>query len=170
MEEKITAKHPLIVKGNKKLMVVFMSNNRPHDPIMLTLRPSDKLASSWSLETVNGMKSTAVLFSEREGSGSVKVCTGSSCSAPHWNSFHSEYKWVWANVGLGKGQRHVTVEGDSGMVVYVYGGKYRYGYATAGVCSEGKCTHKSSGVYTHSEGQLRYTPAIFALQKERFKI
>ncbi|KAK0155591.1 IgGFc-binding protein [Merluccius polli] len=136
MREDVRPKLPLIVKGNKKLMVIFLSDNRPHDPIMMTLLPSNKLASSWSLDTVAQLSSTAVIFSEREGSSSVKVCIGSSCISPKWNDFHSEGTWVWTNMALGKGQKHVKVEGDSGMVVYVYGGQHRYGYATAGVCSE----------------------------------
>ena len=146
MQEDVRPKRPLIVKGNKKLMVIFMSDNRPHDPIMMTLLPSNKLASKWSLDTVAQMSSTAVIFSEREGSSSVKVCIGSSCSSPKWNDFHSEGTWVWTNMPLWKGQHHVKVEGDSGMVVYVYGGKHRYGYATAGVCSEGQCAHQSSSL------------------------
>ncbi|CAL8248394.1 unnamed protein product [Lota lota] len=136
LTKNVMPKHPLLVTGNKKLMVVFMSTNKPHDSIMLMLLSSDKLASSWSLETVDEMSSTAVIFSEREGSSSVKVCMKSSCSSPTWSDFHSGGKWVWANMALGEGQKHVRVDGDSGMVVYVYGGANRNGYATAGVCSE----------------------------------
>ncbi|KAJ3598008.1 hypothetical protein NHX12_001523, partial [Muraenolepis orangiensis] len=123
-------------QGDKKLMVIFMSDNYPQDPIMLTLRPSNKLASSWSLDTLEKLQSTAVIFSEQQGSSGVKVCVGSNCRSPKWSPFHSNAKWVWANVPLGNGQKHVRVDGDSGMVVYVYGGKSRYGYSTSGVCSE----------------------------------
>ena len=126
--------------GNKKLLVVFLSKKRAHDPIMLVLRSSDRLASAWSLETVDEMSSTAVILSEREGRDSVKVCINSSCSSPMWSKHQAGAKWFWARVDLGQGQNHVTVDGDSDMVVYVYGGSPYEGYATAGVCSEGKCT------------------------------
>ena len=138
MEINVTPKIPLLVRGNKKLLVVFMSTNR--DAMMLILRSSDKLASAWSLETVEKMSGTALIFSEREGSNSVKVCKGSSCKSPMWSNHHLGAEWVWANVALGTGQNHWTVEGDSDMVAYVYGGARHEGYATAGVCSEGKCT------------------------------
>ncbi|XP_059921972.1 IgGFc-binding protein-like [Gadus macrocephalus] len=136
ISEWVTPNQPLLVTGNKKLLVVFLSTNKPHDAIMLVLRSSDRLASAWSLETVDKMSSTAVILSEREGRDSVKVCMKSSCSSPMWSKHQAGAKWVWAKMALGKEQNHVTVDGNSGMVVYVYGGEHRKGYATAGVCSE----------------------------------
>ncbi|XP_070767732.1 IgGFc-binding protein-like [Enoplosus armatus] len=132
---KLILKHPLVVKSNKKVMVLLLSNNRPHDPFLITLTPTSKHATDWAVETVGGLKSTVAIVSEREGAGSVKVCLKGKCLSPKWRTFHA--RWVWSNVEVGELQNHVTVEGDAPMAVYVFGGKHRHAYGTAGICSEG---------------------------------
>ncbi|XP_077455262.1 IgGFc-binding protein-like [Stigmatopora argus] len=137
IHQKLINKHPLVVKSNKKVMVLLLSNNKPHDPFLMTVTPTCKLSTDWTAETVDGLKSTVAILAEREGSSSVKVCLKGRCLSPHWNSFLSDKQWVWSNVAVGSQQSHVTVEGDARMAVYVYGGKNRHAYGTAGVCAAG---------------------------------
>ncbi|XP_049585555.1 IgGFc-binding protein isoform X2 [Syngnathus scovelli] len=135
--QELINKHPLVVKSNKKVMVLLLSNNKPHAPFLMSLTPTCKFSTSWAVETVNGLPSTVAILSEREGSSSVKVCFKGRCLSPQWNSFKSDQQWVWSNVAVGSEKSHVTVEGDTRMAVYVYGGKDRQAYGTAGVCSAG---------------------------------
>ncbi|XP_056237753.1 IgGFc-binding protein-like [Seriola aureovittata] len=129
--------HPLVVKSNKKVLVLLLNSNRPSDPFLITLTPTYKLATDWAVETIAGFQSFVAIISEREGSGSVKVCQKGRCFTPNWSGSLSDKRWVWSNVPVESQQSHVTVEGDAQMAVYVYGGKHRHGYGTAGVCSEG---------------------------------
>lgn len=121
-------------------MVLLLSNNKPNDPFLVTLTPTSKLANGWAVETLDGLESTAVILSESEGAASVKVCLSGECLKPRWTVFPSDTKWVWSNVKVGNKQAHVTVEGAARMAVYVYGGKHRHGYATAGICHGGTHT------------------------------
>ncbi|XP_034384908.1 IgGFc-binding protein-like isoform X1 [Cyclopterus lumpus] len=135
---KMMSKQPLLVKSNKKIMVLLLSNNNPHDPFLITMTPTSKLATDWAVETVGGLVNTIAILSETEGAGSVKVCvTKGHCLSPKWNTLLSNKQWVWSNIVVGKKQNHVTVEGDARMAVYAYGGKHRHAYGIAGVCSEG---------------------------------
>ncbi|XP_035527995.1 IgGFc-binding protein-like [Morone saxatilis] len=138
--QKVIFKHPLVLKSDKKVMVLLLSNNKPNDPFLITLTPTCKLATDWAVETVGGIPSTVAILSEREGAGSVKVCLKARCHSPKWRSFLSDKRWVWSNVPVGKEQSHVTVEGDARMAVYIYGGKYRHAYGIAGICSKGHST------------------------------
>ncbi|XP_040900961.1 IgGFc-binding protein-like [Toxotes jaculatrix] len=135
--QKLIFRHPLVIESDKKVMVLLLSNNKPNDPFLITLTPTCQLATDWAVETVDGLQSTVAILSEREGSGSVKVCLKGHCFSPKWSTFLSDKRWVWSNVAVGQQQSHVTVEGDARMAVYVYGGKYRHAYGTAGICSEG---------------------------------
>lgn len=130
-----------IVKSDKKVMVLLLSNNKPNDPFLIMLTPTCKLATDWAVETVGGLRSTVAILSEREGAGSVKVCLKGQCRSPKWSNFLSDKRWVWSNVVVGKQQSHVTVKGDARMAVYSYGGKSRHAYGIAGICSEGTHTH-----------------------------
>ncbi|XP_068425896.1 IgGFc-binding protein-like [Clinocottus analis] len=135
---RLMLKQPLIVMSNKKVMVLLLSNNKPHDPFLITLTPTSKLATDWAVETVGGLLSTIAILSEREGAKSVKVCVKKGqCHSPKWNILLSNKHWMWSNVAVGRKQSHVTVEGDARMAVYAYGGKHRHAYGIAGVCSEG---------------------------------
>ncbi|XP_051922507.1 IgGFc-binding protein-like [Hippocampus zosterae] len=135
--QKLINKHPLVVKSNKKVMALLLSNNKPHDPFLMSLTPTSKLSNDWAVETVDGLSNTVAILSEREGSSSVKVCLKGHCLSPRWNNLISDQQWVWSNVAVGAEQSHVTVEGDARIAVYVYGGKSRHAYGTAGVCSAG---------------------------------
>nr|XP_061814216.1 IgGFc-binding protein-like [Nerophis lumbriciformis]XP_061814224.1 IgGFc-binding protein-like [Nerophis lumbriciformis] len=172
---------PLVVRSNKKVMVLLLSNNKPHDPFLLTITPTCKMATDWTLQTLGGGFSSAVaLLAEREGSSGVKVCMEGRCLSPRWSNFLSDPRWVWSNVALGSHAGHVTVEGDARMAVYGYGGKTRHGFGTAGVCStggpppvaprdpcedvtcrakercvEGKCVHMSTAT-CHAVGDPHY--------------
>ncbi|KAM8847126.1 IgGFc-binding protein-like [Synchiropus picturatus] len=128
---------PMIVQSNKPVMVLLVSDNHPHDPFMLTLTPSSRLASGWTVETLAGLSSTVAIVSEREGAHSVRVCSlDTGCRPLKWNPFRANKERVWSNVKVGHSQSHVTVSGDAQMAVYVYGGKHRHGYGTAGVCAD----------------------------------
>ncbi|XP_037310078.2 IgGFc-binding protein [Pungitius pungitius] len=134
---KLLSTESLVVKSDKKVMVLLLSNNRPFDPFLITLTPTDKFATGWAVETMGGLPSTVVILSEKEGAGSVKVCVKEGqCHSPKWQNLLSDKKWVWSNVAVGTLQSHVTVEGDTRMAVYAYGGKHRHAYGIAGVCSE----------------------------------
>ncbi|XP_071324408.1 IgGFc-binding protein-like [Trachinotus anak] len=133
----VTSKHRPVVKSNKKVMVMLLSNNKPHDPFLITLTPSYKLGTDWAADTLGGLEDIVAIISERQGSSSVKVCYKGHCQSPNWRGSLSDNRWVWSNVNVGTKQNHVTVTGDARMAVYVYGGKHRHGYGTAGVCSEG---------------------------------
>ncbi|XP_074510552.1 IgGFc-binding protein-like [Sebastes fasciatus] len=134
--QRLRCKQPLVVKSDKKVMVLLLSSNYPHDPFLITMTPTCKLATDWAVETVDGLRSTVAIVSEREGAGSVKVCVKKGrCISPKWRSM-SDKRWVWSNVPVGTQQAHVTVEGDASMAVYVYGGQRRHGYGIAGVCHE----------------------------------
>ncbi|CAB1446239.1 unnamed protein product [Pleuronectes platessa] len=135
--EKFTSEHPLSVKSDKKVMVLLLSDNVPSDPLLIRLIPTHRLGTDWAVETEDGIPSTVAIISEREGSGSVKVCVRGRCSSPKWRHFLNHQHWVWSNVDVGDKQSHVTVKGDAQMAVYVYGGKHRRSYGTAGICSEG---------------------------------
>nr|XP_057909028.1 IgGFc-binding protein-like [Doryrhamphus excisus] len=135
--QKLISRHPLVVQSNKRVMVLLLSNNKPHDPFLIALTPTCKMSNDWTVETVDGFSSAVAILSEREGSSSVKVCTRGRCLSPRWNDFISDKRWVWSNVAVGKHESHVTVEGDARMLVYGYGWKSRHGYGTAGVCSSG---------------------------------
>uniref|UniRef100_UPI0037E7E52E IgGFc-binding protein-like n=1 Tax=Semicossyphus pulcher TaxID=241346 RepID=UPI0037E7E52E len=132
---KLTYKHAMVIKSNKKVMVMLLSNNKPHDPFLITLTPSSKLSTDWSVETVAGIPSVVSIISEQEGSGSVKVCLPGRCFPVKWKKLGSDKQWVWSNVAVGTQRSHVTVESDARMAVYVFGGKLRHGYGTSGVCA-----------------------------------
>uniref|UniRef100_A0A4W6EU93 VWFD domain-containing protein n=1 Tax=Lates calcarifer TaxID=8187 RepID=A0A4W6EU93_LATCA len=134
-KHKVLFKQPMIVKSDKKVMVMFISNNKPNDPFLITLIPTCKLATDWTVETVDGIPSTVAIMAEREGAGSVKLCWKGKCISPKWRNILSNNNWVWSNVNVGNEQNHLTVEGDARTAVYVYGGKYRHAYGTAGVCA-----------------------------------
>nr|XP_019946686.1 PREDICTED: IgGFc-binding protein-like [Paralichthys olivaceus] len=129
----------MAVKSDKKVMVLHLSNNYPHDPFLIRLIPTHRLATDWAVETISGLPSTVAIVSEREGAGSVKVCVRGKCFSPKWFGFKKLFNkdWVWFRVFVGSKQNHVTVEGDAQMAVYVYGGKAGHSYGTAGICSEG---------------------------------
>ncbi|KAF3840367.1 hypothetical protein F7725_019084 [Dissostichus mawsoni] len=135
--QKLIYKSPLVVKSNKKVMVLLLSDNRPHDPFLITLIPTCKLSTDWAVETVGGLLNTVSILSEKEGAASVKVCWSGRCISPRWSSLLTDKHWVWSNVDVGHQQSHVRVEGDALMAVYAYGGKHRHSYGIAGVCSEG---------------------------------
>ncbi|XP_034005233.1 IgGFc-binding protein-like [Trematomus bernacchii] len=135
--QKLIYKRPLVVKSNKKVMVLLLSDNRPHDPFLITLIPTCKLSTDWAVETVGGLLNTVSILSEKEGAASVKVCWSGKCISPRWSSLLTDKHWVWSNVDVGRQQSHVRVEGDALMAVYAYGGKHRHSYGIAGVCSEG---------------------------------
>ncbi|CAJ1061895.1 IgGFc-binding protein-like [Xyrichtys novacula] len=99
-------KRPLIVKSNKKVMVLLLSNNKPHDPFLITLTPTFQMSTDWAVETVGGPQKQTLHHSREKG--------GKKCQ--------------------GKKQKHVTVQGNALMAVYTYGGKRKLGYGTAGVC------------------------------------
>ncbi|TDH12248.1 hypothetical protein EPR50_G00069860 [Perca flavescens] len=130
-------RQPLVVKSDKKVMVLLLSNNLPNDPFLITLTPSCKLATDWAVETVSGFDNDVAILSERQGAGSVKVCVKGLCQTPKWSDFLSNNGWVWTNVPVGKQQSHVTVKGDARMAVYAYGGTISNAYGIAGVCSGG---------------------------------
>lgn len=135
---KLISKHPLVVKSNKNVMVLLVSDNKPFDPFLITLTPTSKFATDWAVETMGELSSTVVILSEKEGAGSVKVCVKEGqCHSPKWQNFLDDKQWVWSNVAVGTLQSHVTVEGDARMAVYAHGGKSRHAYGIAGVCSEG---------------------------------
>uniref|UniRef100_A0A8C9YAT7 VWFD domain-containing protein n=1 Tax=Sander lucioperca TaxID=283035 RepID=A0A8C9YAT7_SANLU len=154
---------PLVVKSNKKVMVLLLSNNLPNDPFLITLTPSCKLASDWTVETVNGFDNDVAILSERQGAGSVKVCVEGLCQTPKWSDFLSDKGWVWSNVPLGKRQSHVKVQGDARMAVYAYGGIFWHSYGISGVvpppptpapdpCEKVKCRVKErcvNGICVH---------------------
>ncbi|KAK5905281.1 hypothetical protein CesoFtcFv8_006761 [Champsocephalus esox] len=127
---------PLVVKSNKKVMVLLLSDNRPFDPFLITLIPTSKLSTDWAVETVGGLHNTVSILSEKEGAASVKVCWSGRCRSPRWSFFLSDKQWAWSNVNVGQQQSHVRVEGDALMAVYAYGGRHRHSYGIAGVCSE----------------------------------
>ncbi|XP_040020452.2 IgGFc-binding protein [Gasterosteus aculeatus] len=134
---KLISKHPLVVKSNKNVMVLLVSDNKPFDPFLITLTPTSKFATDWAVETMGELPSTVVILSEKEGAGSVKVCVKEGqCHSPKWQNFLDDKQWVWSNVAVGTLQSHVTVEGDARMAVYAHGGKSRHAYGIAGVCSE----------------------------------
>ncbi|XP_065813942.1 IgGFc-binding protein [Labrus bergylta] len=131
-------KRPLMVKSNKKVMVLLLSDNKPRDPFLITLIPTCKLSTDWTVETVNGFNSWVSIVSRREGASSVKVCNKGQCfSKLEWSSVGSDNVWVSTNVKVGKQQSHFTVEGDVRMAVYAYGGNRAHGFGIAGVCSGG---------------------------------
>ncbi|KAM9353425.1 IgGFc-binding protein-like [Symphorus nematophorus] len=132
---KLFYKQPLVVRSNKKVMVLLLSDNKPYDPYLITLTPSHKLATDWAVETIDGLSSTVAILSEKEGASSVKLCLNKRCRSLKWHNFPSEALWVWSNVVVGNHRAHLTVEGDSRMAVYVYGGKHRHAYGLAGICS-----------------------------------
>ncbi|KAI4793325.1 hypothetical protein KUCAC02_032797 [Chaenocephalus aceratus] len=134
--QKLIYKRPLVVKSNKKVMVLLLSDNRPFDPFLITLIPTCKLSTDWAVETVGGLQNTVSILSEKEGAASVKVCWSGRCISPRWSCLLSDKQWVWSNVDVGQQQSHVRVEGDALMAVYAYGGKHRHSYGIAGVCSE----------------------------------
>ncbi|XP_029360767.1 IgGFc-binding protein-like [Echeneis naucrates] len=134
--KKIIFHRPAIIKSNKKVLVTFTSDNHPHDPFLMVLTPTERLATAWTVDTMNSVDSYVSIISEREGSSNVKVCLRRNCYSPHWTQLLSDKQWVWSNVPVGKLAAHVKVLGDAQMVVYVYGGKHRHGYGTAGICSE----------------------------------
>ncbi|XP_071061876.1 IgGFc-binding protein-like [Pseudochaenichthys georgianus] len=134
--QKLIYKRPLVVKSNKKIMVLLLSDNRPFDPFLITLIPTCKLSTDWAVETVGGLQNTVSILSEKEGAASVKVCWSGRCISPRWSYLLSDKQWVWSNVDVGQQQSHVRVEGDALMAVYAYGGKHRHSYGMAGVCSE----------------------------------
>uniref|UniRef100_A0A8D3DKZ4 VWFD domain-containing protein n=1 Tax=Scophthalmus maximus TaxID=52904 RepID=A0A8D3DKZ4_SCOMX len=134
--QKLFTKRPLVVESNKNVMVLLLGTGYKLNPFMITLTPTHKLATDWAVEIVGGFESTIAIVSEREGAGSVKWCTGGKCISPTWQRDRHQKRWVWANVNVGTLQRHVTVEGDAQMAVYVYGRKNRHAYGTAGICSE----------------------------------
>lgn len=135
--QKLLTKRPLVVESNKNVMVLLLGTGYKLNPFMITLTPTHKLATDWAVEIVGGFESTIAIVSEREGAGSVKWCTGGKCISPTWQRDRHQKRWVWANVNVGTLQRHVTVEGDAQMAVYVYGRKNRHAYGTAVICSEG---------------------------------
>ncbi|KAM6967545.1 IgGFc-binding protein-like [Aplochiton taeniatus] len=128
--------NPLVLKSDKKVMVMYHSNNYPHDPFLMSIVPTAQLATDWSVDTPGMFKSTAVVLSEREGMGSVKVCVRNRCGTPNWKDFHSDQKYVWTRFELGQQMEHVTMVGDALMAVYVYGEQPHDGYGTTGVCSK----------------------------------
>ncbi|KAM6995238.1 LOW QUALITY PROTEIN: IgGFc-binding protein-like [Tautogolabrus adspersus] len=130
-------KLPLIVKSNKKLMVLLLSDNKPNDPFLITLIPTCQFSTDWAVETVGGLNNMVSIVTQREGASSVKLCKEGRCFSKKWASLGSDNQWVWTNVHVGAQQGHFTVEGDANMVVYAYGGKTRHGFGIAGVCSGG---------------------------------
>ncbi|XP_071240417.1 IgGFc-binding protein-like [Salvelinus alpinus] len=134
----VQPKCPLIIKSDKKVMVMYFSNNKPYDPFLTNILPTSDLANEWSVDTQSKFESTLVIVSEGEGIKTVKVCEKNNCvKSLQWTSFNSDPKYVWVNIPLGEQQQHFSIKGDSLMAVYVYGGMPRDGYATTGVCSKG---------------------------------
>lgn len=134
----VQPKNPLIIKSDKKVMVMYFSNNKPYDPFLTNILPTSDLANEWSVDTQSKFESTLVIVSEGEGINTVKVCEKNYCvKSLQWTSFNSDPKYMWVNIPLGEQQQHFSIKGDSLMAVYVYGGMPRDGYATTGVCSKG---------------------------------
>ncbi|XP_042162528.1 IgGFc-binding protein-like [Oncorhynchus tshawytscha] len=133
----VQPKYPLIIKSDKKVMVMYFSNNKPYDPFLTNILPTSDLAKEWSVDTQSKFESTLVIVSEGEGIKTVKVCEKNNCvKSLQWTSFNSDPKYMWVNVPLGEQQQHFSIKGDSLMAVYVYGGMPRDGYATTGVCTK----------------------------------
>ncbi|KAK1896268.1 IgGFc-binding protein [Dissostichus eleginoides] len=151
--QKLIYKRPLVVKSNKKVMVLLLSDNRPHDPFLITLIPTCKLSTDWAVETVGGLLNTVSILSEKEGAASVKVCWSGRCISPRWSSLLTDKHWVWSNVNVGHQQSHVRVEGDALMAVYAYGGKHRHSYGIAGVCSQATCRAVGDPHYRTFDGR-----------------
>ncbi|XP_045081914.1 LOW QUALITY PROTEIN: IgGFc-binding protein-like [Coregonus clupeaformis] len=134
----VQPKYPLIIKSDKKVMVMYFSNNKPYDPFLTNILPTSDLANEWSVDTQSKFESTLVIVSEGEGINTVKVCEKNKCvKSLQWTSFISDPKYMWVNAPLGEQQQHFSIKGDSLMAVYVYGGMSRDGYATTGVCYKG---------------------------------
>ncbi|XP_062321518.1 IgGFc-binding protein-like [Osmerus eperlanus] len=135
--ERVTFGSPLLIQSNKKVMVMYYSNNKPFDPFLTSILPSSQSPSDWSVDTLDGFKSTAVVLSLREGVHSVNIYGKKTIKNVHiqWNTFLPDDKYVWSIVSLGKKQDNYIIKGDSILSVYVYGGKARDGYGTSGVCS-----------------------------------
>ncbi|XP_055759032.1 IgGFc-binding protein-like [Salvelinus fontinalis] len=134
----VQPKYPLIIKSDKKVMVMYFSNNKPYDPFLTNILPTSDLANEWSVDTQSKFESTLVIVSEGEGIKTIKVCEKNNCvKSLQWTSFNSDPKYMWVNIPLGEQQQHFSIKGGSLMAVYVYGGMPRDGYATTGVCSKG---------------------------------
>ncbi|XP_042346060.1 IgGFc-binding protein-like [Plectropomus leopardus] len=135
--QRVSLKQPMVVKSNRKVMVLLLSNNSPYDPFLITVTPTSRSATDWAVDTVGGLQNFVSILSEREGARSVKLCVSGRCQSPKWRILLADRSWVWSNVPMGTQQRHVMVEGDAEMLVYAYGGQHRHSYGIAGVCSEG---------------------------------
>ncbi|KAM8871057.1 IgGFc-binding protein-like isoform 2-T2 [Spinachia spinachia] len=132
---KMISKQSLVIKGDKKVMVLLLSDNRPFDPFLITLTPTNNFATDWAVDTMGGLPSTVFILSEKKGAGSVEVCVKEGqCLSPKWQNLLSDEQWVWSNVAVGTLRGHVTVQGDGRMAVYAYGGKKRHAYGISGVC------------------------------------
>ncbi|XP_038832345.1 IgGFc-binding protein-like [Salvelinus namaycush] len=78
----VQPKYPLIIKSDKKVMVMYFSNNKPYDPFLTNILPTSDLANEWSVDTQSKFESTLVIVSEGEGIKTVKVCTAPPTPPP----------------------------------------------------------------------------------------
>uniref|UniRef100_A0A8C7RXV2 VWFD domain-containing protein n=1 Tax=Oncorhynchus mykiss TaxID=8022 RepID=A0A8C7RXV2_ONCMY len=99
----VQPKYPLIIKSDKKVMVMYFSNNKPYDPFLTNILPTSDLANEWSVDTQSKFESTLVIVSEREGINTVKVCEKNTCvKSLQWTLFNSDPKYMWVNIPLGE--------------------------------------------------------------------
>ena len=121
----------VIVRSNKRVMVMYFGSNLPYDEFLTTILPTSEMSNKWTLYLQKSYINTAVIVSEVEDLHTVSGVTG-------WKPFGSDGRYAWATKSLGKGKGPVTITGKALMAVYVFGGKHRHGYGTTGVCSTGE--------------------------------
>lgn len=75
----LSTKYPLIIRSDKKVMVMYFSNNKPYDPFLTNILPLSDMANECSVDTQSKFKITMVIVSEGEGINTVKVCEKNKC-------------------------------------------------------------------------------------------
>ncbi|XP_062394660.1 IgGFc-binding protein-like [Sardina pilchardus] len=120
--------NPVIVRSNKRVMVMYFGRNLPHDEFLTNILPTSKMSNTWSVYPQETYDNTAVIVSEAEGSNTISGVT-------NWRPFPSDSRYMWAMKRLGRGKNPVSFSGQALMAVYVFGGKNRHGYGTTGVCA-----------------------------------
>ena len=121
----------VIVRSNKRVMVMYFGSNLPYDEFLTIILPTSEMSNKWTLYLQESYINTAVIVSEVEDLHTISGVTG-------WKPFGSDGRYAWAMKSLGKGKGPVTISGKALMAVYVFGGKHRHGYGTTGVCSTGE--------------------------------
>ncbi|XP_076136860.1 IgGFc-binding protein-like isoform X2 [Alosa pseudoharengus] len=128
LEIPIRQGEPVIVKSNKKVMVMYFGSNPPYDEFLTNILPTSEMSNTWSVYPHETFENTAVIVSEVEGSTTIS-------GVANWRPFPSDGRYVWAMKSLGKHKDPVSISGKALMVVYVFGGKQYDGYGTTGVCT-----------------------------------